>query len=479
MGKKIAQNTAIQIIGKILSAFFGIATVAVLARILGVEGYGELTLILSFLAIFATLVDFGFTLTVVQMISEDSKRENSIIGNILTLRILSGFLFLGLAPIIAIFFPYAPVVKLGIAIGAISYLGATTSQMLIGIFQKNLVMSRPVLAELFNRTIVLIGAILAGHLGIGLLGVMWIFVIGNAAQLITVLYFALRYVKIKLQISAAMWREIITRSWPIGASIFFTLIYLRGDIVFLSVLRDNPEAEIGIYGLAYKVIDVLTAIPVMYMGLILPLLVGAWAAKDRDAFSRILQGAFDFFSVTALPVVVGSMLVGTEIITLIAGPEFAEAGRILYLLGPTLLFVFYGALYGHAVVGIQKQLPMTWNYLAVALFTIAGYIIFIPQFGMYGAAVFTLASEMLITLLAFLMVKRYTNHAPNLALFGKSLLAALAMAAVLYLLPSMHVIISILIGAIAYTAVLIMMGGPRPRDLIALFAPEKPPITQG
>ncbi len=476
--QKVAKNTAVQIIGKGLSTLFGLATVAVLARILGVEGYGQLTLIFSFLAIFATLVDFGFTLTVVQMISEDESREQKIIGNILTLRIVSGFFFMGLAPIIALIFPYPNIVKIGIAIGAISYLGATTSQMMIGIFQKNLVMSRPVLAELVNRTIVLIGAILAERLGIGLLGIMWIFVAGNALQLGTVLYFALRYVKIRLQINLPIWREIISRSLPIGASILFTLIYLKGDIVFLSLLRESPAAEIGIYGLSYKVIDVLTAIPVMYMGLILPLLVAAWTQKNTGQFHKLMQDAFDFFTVTAIPVVIGSMLLGTEIITFIAGPEYAEAGKVLLILGPTLLFVFYGALYGHAVVGVQKQKPMVWSYLFVAIITVIGYLALIPAHGMYGAAIMTLISEILISALALFMVYRTNKHLPKLKLFFKSLVAGGLMTIALLLLPSIPLLLAISIGAIIYIGVLALLGGPTPKTLLALFAPEKPPISQ-
>ena len=75
--KALAQNTAIQIGGKMLAVIIGIVTVTLLTRFLGTSGYGQLTIILSYLSIFAVVVDFGLTLTTVQMISEKEADEKT------------------------------------------------------------------------------------------------------------------------------------------------------------------------------------------------------------------------------------------------------------------------------------------------------------------------------------------------------------------------------------------------------------------
>ncbi|RMD51172.1 hypothetical protein D6827_02705, partial [Candidatus Parcubacteria bacterium] len=132
--KALAQNTAIQIVGKIINTIIGVATVAVIARILGAEGYGRLTIALTFLSVFAIIVDFGLTLTTTQMISEHKADEKTLLGNLFSLRIISAAVFLALAPIIAAFFPYEQIIIYAIAIGSLSFLFASTSQMLIGIY---------------------------------------------------------------------------------------------------------------------------------------------------------------------------------------------------------------------------------------------------------------------------------------------------------------------------------------------------------
>jgi O-antigen/teichoic acid export membrane protein len=219
----VAKNTLIQTAGKGLSTLLGLITFAILWRILGPTDYGTLTIALTFLAVFATFVDFGLTLTTVQLISEHADREKEILNNLLSLRLISAGIFLGAAPIISLFFPYTTTVQILVAIGVISYYSSSISQMLVGIFQKNLDMRKPMIAENLNRLLVLIGIAAIGLLGGSLVAIMWVFVAGNITQLAAVLWYTKRYATLKPQISWEIWKLIIGRSWPIGISIFFNI----------------------------------------------------------------------------------------------------------------------------------------------------------------------------------------------------------------------------------------------------------------
>jgi len=474
--RKLAQNAAIQIIGKTTATVLGVLTVAILARHLGVEGYGQFTIALSFLSIFAVIVDFGLTLTTTQMISEHEADEPALLGNLFTLRILSAIIFLALAPVVAIFFPYDNIIQLSIAVGSFSYLFGTTAQMFVGVFQKRMLMSRAVMAELANRTAVLIGVICAPIFNFSVVDIVWLLVIGNGTQLIIMLAQTRALVAFKPRLNLAIWKTIIKRSWPIGASIFFNLIYMRGDVVFLSVFRSN--AETGIYGAAYKVVDVVSAIPVMYMGIALPLLVAAWSASRTNRFKDYMQKSFDFLSIAATPIIFGSIAVGVPIMQLIAGSDFTQSGQVLMILGPAAAIVFWNSLFGHAVVALNKQKIMTFGYLAVAVFTVIGYVIFIPQYGMWAAAWMTLFSEMLIGLLTFAVVWRISHYFPSLKMLSKAVLASIIMFIVLKLLADLHIAILLPLSMIVYAVALTALGGPKPKEVLNLFLPEKPPISQ-
>jgi O-antigen/teichoic acid export membrane protein len=468
--RALAINAFIQISGKLLATVFGLLTVVVLTRYLGVEGYGDFTIILGFLSVFAVLVDFGLTLTTVQMISEKGADEDALIGNLLSLRILSAIVFLALAPIVAFAFPYDAVVRIGIAVGAFSYLFGTTATLLVGVFQKRLVIQKAVYAELANRILVLVGALLAPALGLGLITIVGILLIGNAVQLIITLWLASHFVRLRLRAQFAIWREIISRSWPIGLSIFFNLIYLRGDILFLSVYRSSEE--IGLYGAAYKVIDVITMIPVTFIGLLLPVLVALWSAKHTKKFRQSMQETFDLFSILSIPIAFGCVFVSVPLIILIAGAEFAGAGPALAVLGPAASIVFFGALFGHAVVAIEKQKPMIFGYLFVAIITVVGYMVFIPIYGIMAAAWMTLIAELLIAIITAMTVMVVSSFRPKIGMLSRAVFASIVMYLVLMILPEMHVLFLIATGGGVYTITLTAIGGPKPRDLLKILAPE-------
>ena len=95
LSKKIAKNTIIQIIGKVLSTALGLFSLALITRYLGQSGYGDYTTVINFLTIFAVLADFGLTLVTVQMISgvPEGEKENKILNNLFTFRLVTIVLF--------------------------------------------------------------------------------------------------------------------------------------------------------------------------------------------------------------------------------------------------------------------------------------------------------------------------------------------------------------------------------------------------
>ncbi len=464
---KLARNTALQIAGKAIGILLGLATVAVLFRYLQETGFGEFTTAITYLSIFAVIVDFGLTLTTVQMISEPGADEPKILGNIFALRILSGLVVFTLAPIIALLFPYSPIIKLAIAVGSMAYFFSSTSQMLGGVFQKRLEMWRVVLAELVGRLILLVGSVFVALTAGSMIEVVLAIVIGNFAQLAITLLLARPFVRIKSAIDLAIWKMILSRSWPIGVSIIFNVVYLRGDILFLSFFRD--DAEVGFYGAAYKIIDTLTAIPVLFMGLILPMLVSAWSDHNRERFAALMQKSFDFFVLLGLPIAVGAYALATPLMVLFGGERFAPSGAILQVLAPTIFIVFVGALYGHAIVGIRKQKPMAFGYAITAVVSIAAYLYFVPRFGGIGAAWVTFISEALLAAITYIVVVKTSGASPRLTILWKSALACLIMFVTLTATPDMHVLLQVVLGVLAYTAAAIALKMISVREVRNLF----------
>lgn len=465
---KFSQNITIQIVGKIAAVLVGLGIMAILTRALGTEGFGEYTTAVTFLQLFGVIVDFGLTLTLVVMISEAGADQKKITGNILSLRLFSGLILFSLAPLAVIPFAWSANVKLGVAVGAAAFLFMSGATMLVGVFQRHACMWRSALAEMINRFILIALVALLAYLHLGVVWMIAAMIVANLVWLLSMIYLAKPFVSIRPQFDWPLWKKIISRSWPIALSIIFNLLYLKGDILFLAYFRD--ASEVGLYGAAYKIIDVLTALPVMFMGLLLPILVNNWSTKNKLEFQQRLAKTFDIFMIAAIPLVIGTQAVAEPLAVLFAGSDFHETGTVLRWLIISLIGVFMGALYGHTVVALNKQKQMIWGYVGVAILSIIGYLWLIPLYGMYGAAYVTIFSELLIALITFLVVSRVSQARPSLMVTLKALVSATIMFFVIQYLPAMHVLLSIIIGALVYLGLMIFLRGIKTKELKLLIS---------
>jgi O-antigen/teichoic acid export membrane protein len=463
LNTRIAKNSLIQLVGKLLSLFLGLATIAVMTRFLGQEGFGYYTTVISFLQVFGILVDFGLSLTAVQMITRPGANSDKTMSNLMTLRTISAFIFLILGAVVVWFFPYPVIVKVGVLITSASFFCNSLTSVLTSVFQKELKMFQITLAEVISRVVLVALTLAAAVWGKNLYWFLAVFSIANAVNLILAYLYSRKYVKLKFAFDKDVWVEIIKRTWPMALSISFNLIYLRMDAVILSLVR-SPN-EVGLYGAAYRVLDILTLLPAVYMGIVLPHLTSYFNEKKKAEFFELMQKSFDALMLFGVPIVCGTFLVAGKVMTLIAGREFAFSGEMLKVLIVAVGAIFVTSLFGYAVVAINKQRPMMWGYLTAAILTLVGYLIFIPKFGWQGAAVMTVFSELVIMIWTAIMVYKTVKFFPNLIFTVKSLIASLIMVAVVFLIINSNIVLILLIAAVVYFGLMVAFGAVR-RDFL-------------
>lgn len=473
LASKIARNTVIQLVGKFISTALGLVSLALMTRYLGQAGFGEYTAVINFLSFFAIIADLGLTLVTVQMISLPGADEKKVLNNLFGLRLVSIILFMGLAPLVAIFLPYSAVVKTGILIAAASFLFPALSQVLIGLFQKKLRMDKAVIAENISRLVLLVGIYLAIYYKQGLNGILWATVLSAAVNFFISYLLALKFIGLKPSFDKLIWLETIKKSWPIAITIVLNLLYLKTDTLILSLVKSSEE--VGLYGAAYRIIDVLSTLPFMFAGIILPLLTSYWFENKKDLFKSTLQRSFDLMAIFSLPIISGAMILSRPIVVLVAGPEFAESGLILKILIFAILAIFLGCMFAHAVVAIDKQKKMIKYYLFVSISSILLYLILIPKFSYIGAALITVYSELVIAFFSAYLVWRQTAFIPSFSKVTKAILASLVIGIALYLVPNHYyynwtgLLVSLVLSSGLYFAILYSLNGITKNDLKILL----------
>lgn len=485
LATKVVYNTIIQIGSKGISTVLGLAAMSIMARYLGTSGYGEYTTIITYLSFFAVFIDFGLTLITVQLISplpddaEGDRKQEDILSNLLTFRLLSAIVFLGMAPLIAWFFPYNESIKTGIAVSTLSFFFIALNQVFVGLFQKKLRMDKVSIAEVASRIVLVAGIFWAVSQDQGLMGIIWATIISSLSSFILHYAFSRRFSALHFRIDLSLWKDIMIKTWPLAITIIFNLIYLRTDTLILSLIRS--QNEVGIYGAAYKVIDVLTTVPFMFAGIVLPIMTARWAARERDKFTDIMRRSLDLMIILALPMIAGAWILARPIMRLLAGPEFDPAAPVLKILIIACGLIFIGCIFSHAIIALDRQKQIIPAYIFTALTALAGYLIFIPRFSYYGAAWVTVYSEAAIAIAAAALVMKYSDYRFRSSILFKSILSTGAMSAILYAsniylssgLPALlRIVLLFFIGGASYFFFLILFRGVSRDDLAILSNKE-------
>jgi len=446
--RKIAHNTGVQLIGKIISTLLGLFAVGIMTRYLSQEEFGWYTTAIGFLQFSSILIDFGLIPVTAQMLSEAKGQEERLFKNILTFRFWSALFFFLLIPGVAFFFPYPHEVKIAIALLSLSFFGISMNQVLTGFFQTTLKMHLHAIGEVLGRIILVTGVFFFSRHSGAFYPMMAMVSVSNIGFTLFMILKAKNYTKIGFAYDWNIWKRIFTKMWPIAISILFNVMYLKGDILILAAYK--TQTEVALYGAPYKVLDIITQTAMMLMGVMLPLLSYAWSQNMKEEFKYRFSQSFDGMMLFALPMTAGLILLAQKIMLLIAGDKYIDSTYLLQILSLAVFGVYLGAIFGHASVAINRQKQTIWIYVTNAILTVTGYFIFIPKYGAIGAAWMSVFSELYAGVLLAVVILYYTKVKISITPFLKILFSTLIMSGVLFLLPDWNIFFLIPVGMMVY-----------------------------
>ncbi|MBT4153825.1 MAG: flippase [Candidatus Magasanikbacteria bacterium] len=452
--KQIAHNTFVQVAGKAVSTLLGFVAFLLMARYLGAEQFGWYGTTISVLGFAGILIDFGLIPVTAQMLSEPEHDKKQLFKNIFTLRLISSVLFFG--AIAGLIFlpgiPYPLPIKIAICFSTLSFIAVGLNQVFVGYLQQTLKMYVQAIAEVIGRVVLIAALLMVIRHDAGFLPMMAAVVISSFAYTLVMLRRAKKDGMLGLAFDFPIWKSIMTKAWPIAIAIIFNVVYLKGDVLILSLTR--TQTEVGIYTAAYRVIDILAQLAMMIMGIMLPLIAYAWSRKKTADFHTRVQQSFDIMAVIGLPITVGTLLTAHKI-TPLFGEELAVASVPLAILAIAVFGVYIGAVFGHTVVAIGKQKAALSIYFSNAIITLTGYLIFIPSHGITGAAWMTVFSELYAGILLYILVYRTTKKHIKMTTFAKTLLSTLIMAIPIVLLDSTSIFIVAPLAALVFAGAII------------------------
>lgn len=464
----IAYNTAVQIIGKAISTALGLAAVAIMTRYLGAEHFGWYVTAAGFLQFIGIVSDFGFTVTVSNMLAEPHFDKKTVLKTSFTWRFATSAIFNGLAPLIILFFPYSREIKLAVALLALSFFSTALNQVFIGYYRERLQLTIAATGEVIGRIVLVAGVGLATLGRFGFLPIMGAITI---AALATTAYLWIRLRPVGWSLDRAISKALFRKMWPTAISVICNAFYLQADRVILPLYAS--QTTVGLYGASYRVLDIVIQVAALIMGMIMPLITFAWARNNRSEFRERCQLGFDALVLVLLPMIVGMFVLSRPIIHFIAGGNFIAGGDYLRYLSLSVFGTCFGMIFGHIALAINRQKEALWIYGTDAILSLIGYFYFIPRYGVWGAIGVTLFSEVYAGLGLTILTIHYSGVAPRLKSLLKILAASLAMGATLYALPEAPLWGAVTLGGAVYTAAIILLRVISPATLKEIITAPK------
>jgi O-antigen/teichoic acid export membrane protein len=332
------------------------------------------------------------------------------------------------------------------------------------LFQEKLRQGQAALAEVLGAGVML-GLVwsLADH-GAGVVAMVGAMVAGQVTTLAVSWLFANRLVPFRLRFDLDVWRRLTLAGLPIGGSMILNGITFHGDTLLLSIFQ--PAADVGVYGLAFKILETVIVIVTMFTGLMMPFL-SRYASVDRDRFQAYLSGAFDTLTTGAVGVVVIVFHFAGDLVRLLGGTEFDTAAPALRILGLAMLLVSMASIFRAAVTALDRQKQMFWGDAVAAALALIVYSLLIPRFSFIGAAWGKVLAELATLVFAVAIVGRTVGWLPSPKTAAKALAAgALTLGAIKLLqLAGVPWVANLLVGCIVYVTVL-LLGGAISREFL-------------
>ncbi|MFO1038932.1 MAG: oligosaccharide flippase family protein [Geminicoccaceae bacterium] len=473
LARALTFNMALLTIGKVLTLVTSLATVAILTRMLGPDGFGLYRSVTAYVGLAVIVSNLGLYLIFVREFSKPDVDQSRMIGEGLSLRLLSAVGIIGAAALLSIILPYEPIVRWGILLSVPGAVALAAHQLLAGVFQEKLKQTGPVVAEVAGAAVSLGAVVLLVRLDLGIIPVLLAFVAGNLVTLTVSWIAAYRLVPFSLHVNVDTWRALMVPALPVAGASILQLSYFKTDAVVLSLLR--PAEDVGFYGVARQVLDTFIGFAVMYTGLIMPLM--SRHAKPGDPqFRDHLRNAFDTLAVGSVGCALLGLLWAQQLITLIGGEHFAKAAHALRAMAPLIVLYPLCMICRYAVTALDRQMALLKGYVLAAIMGIGTFFALVPSYGQTGAAIGLLVGESAVFVVAWHVLARDGQVQPRLRILLLSIVCAAAVATGVRAVD--HLALPWLLQAagagLAYLVLLVAVGAIPPNLLSMILAPAVP-----
>lgn len=397
--KSLKVNGILNVIQKTINIIIPLITYPYISRVLGAQNYGKFSFAYSIISYFLLTTMLGINLYAVRegpRIRDNKEKIQKFINELFTINCLSLLVSYAVLILLSIFNS-----KLNKYFGLILILSIVMPLQVLGrdwintIYEDYLYLTiRYIIVQLIS--LILIFALVRRSDDYYIYTWIYMFTLGGGYFLN--IFYTKKYAKIELTKHPNFKKHILPILILFGGQIAVN-IYVQSDVTMLGFLR--TESEVGVYSLTSKVYAIAKGVVNALTTVTIPRIVYYLGKNDKDNYNRVISLLRKYLFMLIIPAAVGMFTMSKSILLFIGGPEYIEGDYALKILGLALVVAVFSGFYCNAIL-IPNKAEMKYLIVTVisAIVNIGLNIVFIPLWGMTGAAITTIIAEILVLIIS-------------------------------------------------------------------------------
>lgn len=393
--KKYFFNTSWLMAENILRLVAGLVVGVWVARYLGPQQFGVFSYALAFTAIFAGIAKLGLDEILIREIVNKPEKLEVYMGTAFWLKMLGALLVMAILAIAIQFSSndsttnmYIFIVASGLVFQSFEVIDFYFRSQVLARFVSICKVVQLILSSLVKIVLILNGAKL-----------FWfVLVILFDAITLSISFFIAYFIHKKnnfykyFDLHTA--KKLLKNSWPLIFSSLVVMIYMRIDQIMVKEILG--EHEVGVYSAAIKLSEIWYFIPILISSSLFPSILNAKKVSKTFYYQR-LQNLYFLVVWLSIPLALATTFLARPIILMLYGDAFIEGGQVLMIHVWTGVFVSLGVSSGKWLLAENLVMLSFWRTFCGLLINLVLNYFMIPKYGINGAAVATLISQVIAT----------------------------------------------------------------------------------
>ncbi|MDH7507766.1 MAG: flippase [Methanomassiliicoccales archaeon] len=466
--KRIARNTLSLAAAYIFSQIITLVLSIFLARFLGEEMYGTYVFAFAIAGLIFVIADFGLNGLLVVEVSKNRSIASRYMPTTLLLRSILGVICILISFSAVLIASYPKDTAFVIMIVAMTSFFGNLTAVFFGMFNAFERMHLNLLVQIIERSFTVTIVIAMLFSGFGLTEIVLVIFAGS------ILSFSIAYLIFSRSITRPVWKvslgdakaQFRRATHFATSSVLITLLYTV-NTVLVQIWGGNVAA--AYYGVAYNLAIPLSLLHTFFLGAIMPLTSQTFE-QSITKLKMIQQKAMKFLFFFGLPITVGGIIVGGEVVTFLYGENFAPAVLPFQILIAVVAVKYFCGNIANVLASANLMRLNAYSAAAGTAVNIGLCVALIPLYGPAGGATAFLLANIVMGFMSlrFMTTRLFSVDYVDIGL--KTTVASIALAVFLLIVKSyLDIIFTILAGAIFYFAVGLMIGTFNKGDKDILF----------